>query len=301
MAFGAFVQSIGVDSSTGTGASLALQNNLVGGNCLVVAVRFDGAPGTVTCTDSIGHAFSSVRQQGGTVLIYVWFVGSVAAGADIITITTTNAVTMNWVVAEYEGAMLLGVENGTNGSSTTVTSNNLVTNQAVALLLGIGACDGQRAFTAGSMFTEREEIEQRICLEDRVVASSGTYASTFTLSSSDVWTGVGVAFYVDPGGEGTLYTVQLDGVLTPVAALLKLVQKVLLGAVTPNAVVGKFITKGLSGAIGIAGLAGVVTSGVIHYVTIAGALLGVGSIASSDITGSGVVDGLMSFVRRRRR
>jgi hypothetical protein len=305
MAFGSFVQSIGVDSGTSTSASLAFQGNLVGGNSVIVGVRFNDTPGTVGISDSIGHSFVPVRQQGGTVLIQWWYVSSVAAGADTVTITTTNPVTMNWIIAEYEGAILLGAENGTNGSSTAITSNNFTTSIANALIIGLGAVDGQRSFTAGSMFTEREEIEQRIALEDRVVASAGTYASTFTLSSTDVWTGVGGAFYVDPGLGGTLYGVTIGGSIAVSGGLLRLLDKVLNATITSSGLVGKFVIKSMDGGLGVMGLAGAVTSGFREYVTIGGVIGGggglAGSIAGSIVTGTGVIEGVMLSLRRRRR
>jgi hypothetical protein len=299
MAYGAFVQSIGVDSGTGTEASLAFQSDLASTNTIIVAVRFNGTAGVVTCTDSRGHTFTLIRQQNGTVPVYWWFVGSVTAGADVVTITTTNSVTMNWVIAEFEGASVFsGVENGGVGSGTALTSGSFTTTHAVALVVGVGVCDGQRGFTAGALFTEREEIEQRLSFESRVASSAGSIAATFTLSSSDTWTCVGAAFYSAADVSGVLYMVSIGGIITSSSGVLRRVDKVVLGVITPQSVVVKKVNKSISGEAGVGGL---LASSYRQYAIVLGSMLGIGATLTTTVPGIGIIGGLMSLVRRRRR
>jgi hypothetical protein len=296
MAYGAFVQSTGVDSGTAIAASLAFFNDLVATNTIVVGARFSASPGTVTCTDTRGHIFQLIRAEAGVVDIYWWYVGSVTGGADIVSITTTNAVTYVWAIAEFEGSSVLGVQAASNETGSSVTSGNLVTSVAAALIVGFAGAESQRSFTPGVNYTEREEVEQRVALVDRVVGATGTYAVTMTLSSSTSWVCVGAAFYAS--GSGTSYVVSLSGVVAPVGLSMGRVNMVLSGVLVVSGEVVKGVNKAVSGALTVSG--GVVSS-FRRVVSIGGVVSGVGGIVVDYIVGTGLISGLAMLFRRRRR
>lgn len=78
-----------------------------------------------------------------------------------------------------------------SGNPATASFNTTATNTMIA---ACAAVTGTEDFTAGSGFTERQEIVQKISSEDKTVSSAGANTASYTLSLGGASVIAGVAF-----------------------------------------------------------------------------------------------------------
>lgn len=186
MALWDHVQSRGVDSGAGTSAALAFLSNNTAGNIIIVAARFGGTAQNPGISDSQGNTY--VRQINrdpayGADTFTVWYALNCAAGANTVTITNASSVTRRWVIHEYSAngeTISFDQSNNSEGTNEAPNSGNVTTTAASELLFGACTILNARDVTAGTGYTERQEVSQKISTEDKSVASTGTYAADFT-------------------------------------------------------------------------------------------------------------------------
>ena len=199
MAFGAHVQSSGVDSGNGTSAALAFASNNTANNTIIVVARIGGASQNPGISDSIGNTYVVVENYENSAgdTHVCWYATNIVAGANTCTLTNASSGTRRWIILEYEGKMLLDQHTHGTATGTAPDSGNVTTVVATELIFGSAVVSGSVSFTAGSNFTERQEISTKISCEDRVVTSTGTYNATFTLGASDPWSCLVATFFQD--------------------------------------------------------------------------------------------------------
>jgi hypothetical protein len=206
MAFGAHIQSTGVDGGSGTSLPLAYGSNNTASNILFAACRFGLGASNFGCTDSRGNTYAKIIEYNQATLgsLVVWLCVSCAAGANTVTVTNTTSVSRRLAIAEYTGPGTFDKSAVAEGTSTTPNSGNTATTtQATELLFGAGAANNVPVFTAGSGYVLRQSVSNKMAIEDQIVTSTGTYAATFTLDGSDLWICAIITVYEAVGGGGT--------------------------------------------------------------------------------------------------
>jgi hypothetical protein len=196
MALWDHVQSRGVDSGSGTSATLAFTSNTVAGNILIVTARIGSPTGqNPSVSDSQSNTYTRQNYGEDTASngLGVWTAVTSAGGANTVTLTNATSATRRWIIAEYSSnGETISVDQvaANTGNSTALDSGSVTTVNASELLIGAGEINNTATFTAGTSFTVRQEISQKIALEDRVVSSTGSYSASMTLSSSGIWRSV---------------------------------------------------------------------------------------------------------------
>ena len=209
MALWDHVQSTGVDSGSGTSASLSFSTNITAGNILIVIARFGEVSQNPGCSDDKGNTYvriESVEEPTNTDTLTLWYALAAAAGATQVTITNASSTTRRWIIAEYDAAsttIAADQHTGTIGDSITPDSGNVTTTSASELLVSAGHSSNGRTFTAGTGYTKRQEIATKVALEDKSVSSTGTYSGSWTLSAQDLWAASIVTFSSTAGGGRT--------------------------------------------------------------------------------------------------
>lgn len=202
----AFVTSTGIDQSTSISGATGLNLTVTstgGGNQGLVMARIGGTSGGGVVTDNGGGIWKVVPNfplfdATNADELYLFLCTSLVAGTTQLTLNFTGSGSVRMAFHEYsvaagkqlspdrESHNFNGVITaGTSGQ--TVTSNSaLTTGDANELLLGFfktEAAQPNGAFTAGSGFTLREQ-RSKLFTEDQIVSSTGSYAATFTTTTS---------------------------------------------------------------------------------------------------------------------
>lgn len=205
----AYIQSKSVaDLSGGTSLTLAFTSNVTAHSTLVTFARNLAASGNITgVSDNVNGAWTkrfSQAEESNSVGLDCWYFLNAAAGATTVTITQTVGGTMRWAIAEGAvsatgvAAVDTSASNKDDVSSTAVSSGNITTANAVEWIVAGVGCSTDLTFTVGSGYTLRETPPTngtgRMALEEQTTSSSGTYAGTFTLSTSLAWAAGVIAF-----------------------------------------------------------------------------------------------------------
>ena len=125
--------------------------------------------------------------------VEIWYAMNSGSGANTIVVTlNTPAIFSSVSVGEYSGIALTGAfdqgaaQRGVSNTGTDgITSGPVTTTFANELLLGFMISNSGAAVTAGTGYTIRESATTIVkqVNEDRIVASTGTYAGTFTATA----------------------------------------------------------------------------------------------------------------------
>ncbi len=183
------------------------------GDLNVVVVGWNDSTATVSSvTDSKGNGYTLVAApvvQSGTAsqaIYYAKNIAAAAAGANTVTVKfTVAAVYPDIRIAEYSGLDTvnpLDVSVGTQGNSATSNSGTVTTTNANDLLVGANLVQTLTS-GPGTGYTSRVITSpDGDILEDRVVATIGSYNATAPLSSG-AWIMQMVAFRVGPAPPDT--------------------------------------------------------------------------------------------------
>src|SRR5205807_2633403 len=80
------------------------------------------------------------------------------------------------------------------GSGTAPTSGSVTTTAANELLFGMGSSANARTWTAGTGYTLRQAPAGKLETADRIVAATGSFSASASLSAADDWTAIIVTF-----------------------------------------------------------------------------------------------------------
>ena len=154
---------------------------------------------TVTVTDSQGNACVQAVASGGSA---IWYAVNVKGGTDTVTANFASSTGFSLIyVHEYAGlatSSALDQVSAQTGTGTAVSSGAKTTTQANELIFGYASVD-YSVTGAGAGFTARQTTGGNMS-EDMVVASTGSYAATFTQGKSGAWVGLMATFSAAGGG-----------------------------------------------------------------------------------------------------
>lgn len=208
MAFGDHIQSVGEDAGFVTVDTQAYGSNNTAGNILVSILRVSGATlrTVYIMSDTQGNQWYralSVLATGDHNL-EIWYALNCKAGANTVSATLTASLTLRWIIAEYTGNGVFSTapdaERSTNSAnSTSLDSLSVTTTDANTLLIGGNSMSSDSGgLTATNSFTERQEIVQRVQLQDRVLTSTATVNSTATAGAASQWAAAVIAINNGP-------------------------------------------------------------------------------------------------------
>jgi hypothetical protein len=182
--------------------SVALPQNTLAGDTILVAFDFDTNTSVVSVSDSQGNPFSEVGTQLTSALAVrsrVYFANNIRGGSDTVTIKLNAASAyLEVYVTEFTGVSQtnpIDAQAGATGSAGSVSSGYATTSQASDAIYGF--CIGDVACTAGSGFTTLSNLHRNLS-EEQIVGNAGSYAATGYATSS--WTMQMVA--LKPGTSG---------------------------------------------------------------------------------------------------
>jgi hypothetical protein len=213
-----FVQAGTATSDTAaTSIARAFTANNTAGNLIIVAVSWgDRTAASINATDTLGNTyfvatndFDTSNRQGLAIL----FAPNIRAGANTVTVNfgASNAY-RRIVVSEYSGiaasSPLDGVAKnraiGTTAANA-ITSTTATTTVNGDLIFGVAMDDSGffGTITAGTNFTRRAVVNNiDMATEDRVQATAGSVAATFTFSLADAYLAQMAAFKPMSAGGG---------------------------------------------------------------------------------------------------
>lgn len=204
MALWDHVQSTSADPGAGTTITLPYTGAVVAGNLLTASCRVGGIGANPALSDDVNGAWTRLFaiDVNGDHTFAIFYKLNTGAGTPIVTLTNTSG-TRRWAIHEYSAAsqtIAFDQQVSTTGSGTAGDSGNIVTS-ASALLFGALSNQDGVVVTAGTGYTIRQSVSQKLDTEDKSGAA-GTYSASFTLGTSTAW-GAGLAtFVVSVGGGG---------------------------------------------------------------------------------------------------
>jgi hypothetical protein len=181
--------------------SRAFSSANTAGSLIVAAMSFDSTGGiALSCSDSQGNAYSNaIVRDDNTQAAGICYAAAVRAGANTVTVTFGVAHGARaLMIHEYSGVAAvspLDKVSGNTATSTAVTSLAVVPAQNGELIFGlVSNTDGSAPTgTAGAAFTIRQSVSN-LTSEDRVLATAGSIAATFTLNTSQNYSGLVATF-----------------------------------------------------------------------------------------------------------
>jgi chitodextrinase len=195
----AFVQVRDAEIRSGTNVSVTFRSPNAAGNLIVAYAVWDNS-GSVSITDTRGNRYLSAigpsKYSQDKANAQVFYAKNVAAGANTVTATFQRAISAygTLYVLEYSGVDPtdpIDVTSVASGSSSSMSSGSAATTSANTLLLGAGECN-MTVTRAGAGYVARTWDFGNV-VEDRVVASPGSYSATATQNGS-AWVMQMVAF-----------------------------------------------------------------------------------------------------------
>lgn len=206
----AFVQGNQADAGSVASATLLL-GTATAGNNILVTVLFGLNSGSLVITDNLGNTYATddqINDATSTIRLYLFRATGIAAGSTTLTATVTGGpASVRWVIAEYSssvGPLALDKKaNAVGTTATTLSSGNAATTAVAAeLLVGYFRTNTTKTFTATGSFTGRGTAN-KVFLEDKVVAATGAYNATCTISAADTRWNAAVATYYEAAAAPT--------------------------------------------------------------------------------------------------
>jgi hypothetical protein len=203
----ALVQHTSMDAGTTTASSLAFQSNNTAGNWIAVVIRAGRSGQVFTLSDSLHNTYRTAAQLNVTVdtpngdSLGVFYAEKIAGGANTITVSDTISGTLRFAIFEYSGvapANSFDAASTNQGTSNSPNSSNAGTTANGNLLLGALMTASPATFTAGSGYKIEEfvpaEPNSKLIAEDQIQSGAGVTSAGATLSASDHWGAILVAF-----------------------------------------------------------------------------------------------------------
>lgn len=195
----------------GTSGGTTAARTSTSGN--LIAVADSSTDATTTISDSFTNTWSVAygpASNGGDTITLSYVSNCTGGASHTVTITTNASQFSALCCAEYSGiaaASALDQAATGTGNSTSLLSASVNTTQADELILGSGTitAGADSTFTAGASFTIRAQVGAAsvgtvLYIEDRIVASAGSYTSSATWGgTANVWI-CGVATFKGAAG-----------------------------------------------------------------------------------------------------
>ena len=208
----AFVQQAeNAGDGSATTITVALGNTTTA-NLLVCGVAWSGSGVNINTVASPGNSLVAARAKtahsGNTDFYQIWYLENIT-GETTPTVTVTfsvNATFRRIGMHEVSGLATTGALDQTNGGTddigTTVAPGNVTTTVADEYLFAGGTSFEAQTFTPGTSWTARATPSTDNFTQDRIVAATGTYATSYTQSSSAAWIAQAATFKIAAAGGG---------------------------------------------------------------------------------------------------
>ncbi len=200
----ALVQHRSIDAGATTSATLAFTSNNTSGNWIAVCIRAEDPGETFAVSDSKGNTYRSAVQYseiGSGNILGIFYAENIAGGANTVTVSDSISANLIFAIFEYSGLATSGSLDAIVGSQATGQSPNsgsVSTRANGDLLLGAILTDDVATFTVGSGYTLEESVPSepntQFIVEDQNQANAGTASSNASITASDYWAAVLVAF-----------------------------------------------------------------------------------------------------------
>ncbi len=198
----ALVQANAIER-TGVGSlSVAFASNNTARNLIIAFVRMSSSSQTVQVTDSAGNTYTDAVSQVQTTdghQVHLFYSKNIAGGANTVTATFSATNNHPWLaVYEYSGLSTTSPLDKTahaQGSGSSVNTGPTATTASAPELVFAGTgfvYNYTGTVTAGSGFSlgQQDAGTSRAATEAAVVASTGSYSGSFSLSASTNWSAV---------------------------------------------------------------------------------------------------------------
>jgi hypothetical protein len=192
----------------GTGVSnviAAFPSATTGGNTIIAFVRMSSTNQTVTLGDSSGNpyieAVSAVQTADGH-QIHLFYATNIKGGADSVIASFSSANNHPWLaIYEYTGTLHVDQTASAQGAGIAVSSGSTAPTTAATELVfaGLGLpASSTASIASGAGFTllQQNPTGSPGANESNTVSVMGSFAGTFSLSTSQAWTAVVATFAV---------------------------------------------------------------------------------------------------------
>lgn len=188
-------------STSGTTLTLTTTQAVAAGRRVVLGAGYSSAPGvTVSAKDSASNSYTvdarkdNATSTGTTGAVVSSTLAAPLPSGSTITLTVSATVTYRLAVAyAYSGITAKDQSATATGTSTGPSSGTTATTAAAnELVFGVTVYgSGTAGHTAGPGLTELVELHagtKGLAIDERIVAATGSYVDSGTLSSSVIWT-----------------------------------------------------------------------------------------------------------------
>lgn len=211
------------DASAGSLGATAASHTA--GNLIVVGVAWSNTVNVSSVTDTAGNSYTSTGQKADHIssdFVEVFYAKNITGNAsNVVTANfSANATFRRVMVHQYSGcdttAPFTTGEGSTGvGTGTAVATSSWSTATADEVIVAFTSGNNTATYTAGASFTRQlSSIGTDSASEDRIVASTGSYTASFSVSPSLTWYVAAASFKMAAGGGGggTQQTLSIRGV-----------------------------------------------------------------------------------------
>lgn len=179
-----FVQAVPGGLLNSTSQSLAYNSNTTAGSLLLLFTITNGGTPT-TCTDSLSNTWTKIYRDNSSApnSLEVWMCNGGKGGADTVTFTQNEALSIQMVLLEYTGQNASPVDtfiNGQSGAGTSVSIGPITASFPNETLIAVWGVLVPGYDAGGSDWTLRTTAggSNYIQVEDMNIASTGNYTAT---------------------------------------------------------------------------------------------------------------------------
>ncbi len=202
----ALVQSNSLQGSGLGSLSVAFSSANHAGNMIIAFVRMSSSSQTVAITDTFGNAYTDAVAQVQTSdghQVHIFYAKNVVGGSNTVKATFSSTNNHPWLaIYEYSGLSTTNPLDQTahaQGSSSTPNSGSTAgtggANELIFSAAGLpGAYSGTVSSASGYTLQQQDTATSRAATETALATTTGSFAGTFTLSSSTNWTAVVATF-----------------------------------------------------------------------------------------------------------
>jgi len=202
----ALVQSNAIQGSGVGSVSAAFPAGNTPGNLIIGFVRLSSTAQTVTVTDSAGNVYTDAVTQGQTAdghQVHIFYAKNILGGANTVKAAFSTTNNHPWLaIYEYSGLnkttpldQTAHAQGSSGAASSGAAAVTVSANELLFAATGLPASYTGTA-TAGTGYTmlQRDTSGSTADNEGEVVSTTGTYATTFSLSPGTNWTAVLATF-----------------------------------------------------------------------------------------------------------
>jgi len=199
------------ENSSGSASSLtkAFTSGNVATNAILVIAQWSGTGNTMTVADTNLNGYTTLRgpdsngaDGAGGSRSQVFLATNIAAGANSVTITPSSSTSMMMVIIEISNLSVLSTLDTSNWNdsvttTTSLSSGNVTTTQAVDLLIAYAGTQSQAAVLTGEagwtvlQNTSDGTNAEALLVQSQVETTTGIYSSTATAAPATTY-GMGI-------------------------------------------------------------------------------------------------------------